>query len=235
MPAVSVVLAVPAGGPVWPAALTGLLRPGALADLDAELVVVRCGPVGLPALAAPGVRVLTLPDAGEGTSWARGLDEARGRVLVALAPDQPDPVGAVRALTASLRGRRLDLVAGCRTSGTTRLDRVVAAAARTLLGTSLSDPRCRSLALHRDVWPACDVRSTTGTFTTELKHEALRQGYACGEVTVAGAPTPGPTGGLLEALTQLLAHRRRAVVPVGSRTAASHVRGPDDDAAESCG
>ena len=74
MPAVSVVLAVPAGGPVWPTALSGLLRPGALADLGAELVVVRSGPVDLPALAAPGVRVLTLPGAGEGTSWARGLD-----------------------------------------------------------------------------------------------------------------------------------------------------------------
>lgn len=170
MPALSTVLAPPAGGPAWPAALTGL-----------------------------------------------GPD-----VLVARPGDRQDPLSTVRTLRNALQDRRLDLVAGARSSGTHRGDHLVPAAARTVLGTSLHDPRSRSLALRRAVWEDLDVRSTTGPFATELEHEVVRQGWSWGEVPVPGTSAAGrPTTGddqVLPAVRQVPAHRRRPTSPGTHRT-----------------
>lgn len=228
VPGVSVVLAVPDGSPSWPEALTTLAAPGVLAALDAELIVVRPGSddptvEAPPALATRGVHVVTLAGALEGDLWHRGLDVAWADVVVTLPADQPDPAGTVRTLVDTLAERRLDLLAGRRTAGLTLADRIVAAAARTVLGSPLSDPRCRAVALRHDVWRQLTVQSRTDTFVAELKHDALRRGFACGEVVVAaGASTAGAD--LPAALRQLLAHGRRplgtAAVPP-STTAAS--------------
>lgn len=176
-----------------------------------------------------GARVVYQPHRGYGNAYAAGFGEARGDIVITGDADQTYPLDHSLELVNHLVENDLDFLTTDRLNHANRDamkvshsigNRVLSMVSAALFGNGVRDSQSGMWIFRREVWPALDVRSTGMAFSQEIKNEAFRRGFRCGEVPIEYRPRGGEVK--LNAvrdgwqnLMQLFEHRfRRPVHPL---------------------
>lgn len=171
-----------------------------------------------------GVRVIEQPLRGYGHAYHAGFAAARGDVIVTGDADRTYPLDHSLKLVEHLVSSGLDFLTTNRLGPENRdaMKRshnvgnwALSATSRMLFGDSFVDSQSGMWVFWRSIWPTLDVRSGGMAFSQELKHEALRKGFRCGEVAIEYRPREGEvklnaTRDGVRNLSQLFAHRMRS-------------------------
>lgn len=177
---------------------------------DAEVIVIDDGSTdGTAELAeqVDGVRVVRLPqNGGKGVALRRGIEEARGEVLVFLDGDgQDSPEDILRLLAELESGPRVALVNGSKfiggcEDGAISLpnywgNRFMSSLINLLFGASISDSQSGFRVIRADLARTMPLTSTQYEIETEMLCKALKAGEDVREIPVVRKARAGGTTG----------------------------------------
>jgi glycosyltransferase involved in cell wall biosynthesis len=182
--------------------------------------------------AAAGADVVLQPIRGYGSAYKAGFAAATGSMIVTGDADRTYPLDHIPDLLHHFEHHRLDFLTTNRLLGVDRRamkrshsvgNHVLSAVSRRLFRNGIYDSQSGMWMFRTAIWHAMDVRSNGMAFSQELKNEANRRGFRCGEVPIVYRPRGGDVK--LNAardgwhnLQQLFEHRRR---PMAHRTPAA--------------
>jgi glycosyltransferase involved in cell wall biosynthesis len=160
-----------------------------------EVIVVDNGSTDDTALLAVehGARVVLQPMRGYGNAYMAGFAAASGSVIITGDADCTYPFDHAPTLLATLEATGLDFLStnrlGRENRAAMKRSHVYANHALTLmnqmvLGAPFRDSQSGMWIFKREVWPTLDMRSIGMGFSQEIKNEAHRQGFRCGEVPI---------------------------------------------------
>lgn len=153
---------------------------------------------------AAGARVVRQPIRGYGAACLRGLEAARGELLVLVDGDGTYDLGQLNRFVEPLRAGH-DMVLGTRRNGTMHLrsmrrrfrhlmEPAQTALARRFARFRVSDVRCGFRSIRRDALECLNLGATGMEFASEMVVEAAQAGLVTSEVPVNFHPRPdGPS------------------------------------------
>lgn len=170
-----------------------------------------------------GARVVLEAARGYGNAYKAGFAAARGDFVLTGDADRTYPLDQAVGLLDHLLDNRLDFLSTNRLHSANRAafkrshtlgNVMLSAVSRVLFANDFRDSQSGMWIFRRSIWSALDVRSSGMAFSQELKNEASRAGFSCGEVPIAYRPRAGEVklnavrDGVRN-LSQLLRHRLR--------------------------
>jgi len=170
-----------------------------------------------------GARVIVQPIRGYGNAYKAGFAEARGDVIITGDADRTYPLDHAVGLVRHMVANDLDFLSTNRlqksNSSAMKPSHAVGNAAlsgvsRVLFRNGYLDSQSGMWIFRREIWQHLDVRSGGMAFSQELKNEAARAGFRCGETPIEYRPRGGEvklhaTKDGIRNLSQLFAHRFR--------------------------
>jgi glycosyltransferase involved in cell wall biosynthesis len=200
------------------------------ADVAVEVLVVDNGSTDATAQLASdhGARVLIQPVRGYGNAYKVGFANCLGEVIATGDADRTYPFEILPEALELFQAERLDFLStnrlgALRREAMTRShvwgNRALSTLTRLLFDLPFRDSQSGMWIFRRHVWTQSRVLSGGMAFSQELKIEAFRNGFRCGELPIDYRPRGGEKklrtvrDGALNA-TQLLAHRTRPTRPL---------------------
>jgi glycosyltransferase involved in cell wall biosynthesis len=200
------------------------------ADVAVEVLVVDNGSTDATAQLATdhGARVLIQPVRGYGNAYKAGFANCLGDVIATGDADRTYPFEILPEALDLFQAERLDFLStdrlgALRREAMTRShvwgNRALSTMTRLLFDLPFRDSQSGMWIFRRHVWTQSRVLSGGMAFSQELKIEAFRNGFRCGELPIDYRPRGGERklrtvrDGALNA-TQLLAHRTRPARPL---------------------
>jgi len=195
------------------------------AAVSVEILVVDNGSTDATGRLASnhGARVIVQPVRGYGNAYKAGFANCLGDVIATGDADRTYPFEILPDALALFQAERLDFLSTNRL-GRLRPDamtrshiwgnRALSTMTRLLFDLPFRDSQSGMWIFRRQVWTQSRVLSGGMAFSQELKIEAFRNGFRCGELPIDYRPRGGERklrtvrDGALNA-TQLLAHRTR--------------------------
>jgi glycosyltransferase involved in cell wall biosynthesis len=200
------------------------------AGVTVEILVVDNGSTDATAQLASdyGARVLVQPVRGYGNAYKAGFANCLGEVIATGDADRTYPFEILPEALRLFQAERLDFLStnrlgALRPEAMTRShvwgNRALSTLTRLLFDVPFRDSQSGMWIFRRQVWTQSRVLSGGMAFSQELKIEAFRNGFRCGELPIEYRPRGGETklrtvrDGARNA-TQLLAHRTRPTRPL---------------------
>ncbi|NYZ77224.1 glycosyltransferase family 2 protein [Candidatus Micrarchaeota archaeon] len=142
-----------------------------------------------------GARVIVEPRRGYGLALRTGFDAAEGEVLVSSDADHTYPVEDLPLLLAQMKENGFEFLSTDRfrtmekeaMSARNKLgNSILSIAAKALFGIPFNDSQSGMWLLRKEVWKKIrgNIRSDGMAFSQEIKIEAFRAGFRCGEVPI---------------------------------------------------
>jgi glycosyltransferase involved in cell wall biosynthesis len=199
------------------------------AGVAVEVVIVDNGSTDATGRIARdhGARVIVQPVRGYGNAYKAGFANCHGDVIATGDADRTYPFEILPAALELLQAERLDFLSTDRLRQLRRDamsrshvwgNRALSTLTRLLFDLPFRDSQSGMWIFRRHVWTQSVVCSGGMAFSQELKIEAFRNGFRCGELSIDYRPRGGEKklrtirDGALNA-TQLLAHRTRPAPP----------------------
>ena len=186
-------------GAVVDEAWTGIRRSG----LEGEVVVVDNGSTDRSAEIAEerGARVVHEPMRGYGSAYLRGLEEARGELIVMADADGTYPLADLDPFLERLR-QGDDLVLGSRFRGKIHAgampwahrwigNPILTWILNVFFGVKVSDAHCGLRAIRRDALPVLQLQSTGMEFASEMILKASKRKLRISDVPIDYRPRTG--------------------------------------------
>src|SRR6266550_365675 len=210
------------------------------AGATVEVLVVDNGSTDATArlACAHGARVIVQPVRGYGNAYKAGFANCLGDIIATGDADRTYPFEILPQALALFQAERLDFLStnrlgALRPEAMTRShvwgNWALSTLTRLLFNLPFRDSQSGMWIFRRQVWTQSRVLSGGMAFSQELKTEAFRNGFRCGELPIEYRPRGGEKklrtvrDGARNA-TQLLAHRTRPAPPL--HTHMLHI-GPD--------
>jgi len=167
--------------------------------------------------------VIVQPIRGYGNAYMAGFAEASGDVIITGDADRTYPLDHAVGLVRHMVDNDLDFLSTNRLlkSNSSAMkpshavgNAALSAVSRGLFRNGNRDSQSGMWIFRREIWQHLDVRSGGMAFSQELKNEAARAGFRCGEVPIEYRPRGGEvklhaTKDGIRNLSQLFSHRFR--------------------------
>lgn len=169
-----------------------------LKDCEVEVLVIDGDSKDRTAEVAEkaGAKVIIEPRKGYGRAYKTGFDNAKGDIFITADADHTYPVEDIPELLEYMKGNGLDFLttdrfrkmeAGAMSGRNMLGNNMLSITARTLFGVPFNDSQSGMWLMKKEVWGRIKekVKSDGMPFSQEIKIEAFRAGFRCGEVGIA--------------------------------------------------